>query len=210
VRGDDRAAVDEVDGSGERTVRLEQRQWSLERMTRFREKYESEAIPGLTKRFGYANRMMVPKMSKIVVNIGLAEGKDDIKIIEGAMKELAAITGQKPKMTRARKSIANFKLRAGQPLGCKVTLRGKMMYEFFDRLVTIAAPRIRDFRGLPANSFDGRGNYTFGLEEQVVFPEIEYDAVELMKGMDVTIVTSARTDEEAFELLKLMGMPFRQ
>jgi large subunit ribosomal protein L5 len=179
-------------------------------MTRFREKYENEAIPGLTKRFGYANRMMVPKMNKIVINIGLAEGKDDIKIIDGAMKELAAITGQKPKMTRAKKAIANFKLRAGQPVGCKVTLRGKMMYEFFDRLVTIAAPQIRDFRGLPANSFDGRGNYTFGLEEHVVFPEIDYDNVEMMKGMDITIVTSATSDEEAFELLKLMGMPFRQ
>jgi large subunit ribosomal protein L5 len=178
-------------------------------MTRFREKYEKEAIPGLTKRFGYANRMMVPKMAKIVVNIGLAEGKDDIKLIDGAMKELATITGQKPKMTRAKKSIANFKLRAGQPIGCKVTLRGKMMYEFFDRFVTIAAPRIRDFRGLPTNSFDGRGNYTFGLEEQVVFAEIDYDDVDMMKGMDITIVTSARTDEEAFELLKLMGMPFR-
>jgi large subunit ribosomal protein L5 len=150
-------------------------------MTRFREKYDKEVISGLTKRFGYANRMMVPKMSKIVVNIGLAEGKDDIKLIEGAMRELA----------------------------CKVTLRGQMMYEFFDRLVTIATPRIRDFRGLPTNSFDGRGNYTFGLEEQVVFPEIEYDKVEMMKGMDITIVTSAKTDEEAFELLKLLGVPFR-
>lgn len=179
-------------------------------MTRFREKYENEVVPGLTKRFGYANRMMVPKMSKIVINMGLAEGKDDIKVIEGAMKELAAITGQKPKMTRAKKSIANFKLRAGQPLGCKVTLRGKMMYEFFDRLVSIAAPQIRDFRGLPTNSFDGRGNYTFGLDEQVVFPEIDYDDVDMMKGMDITIVTSAKTDEEAFELLKLMGLPFRR
>ncbi len=179
-------------------------------MTRFREKYENEVVPGLTKRFGYANRMMVPKMSKIVINMGLAEGKDDIKVIEGAMKELAAITGQKPKMTRAKKSIANFKLRAGQPLGCKVTLRGKMMYEFFDRLVSVAAPQIRDFRGLPTNSFDGRGNYTFGLDEQVVFPEIDYDDVDMMKGMDITIVTSAKTDEEAFELLKLMGLPFRR
>jgi large subunit ribosomal protein L5 len=179
-------------------------------MTRFKEKYEKEAVPGLTKRFGYANRMMVPKMTKIVVNMGLAEAKDDVKILDGAMKELAAITGQKPKMTRAKKSIANFKLRAGQPIGCKVTLRGAMMYEFYDRFVTIAAPRIRDFRGLPTNSFDGRGNYTFGLEEQVVFPEIDYDSVEMMKGMDVTIVTSARTDEEALELLKLMGMPFRR
>jgi large subunit ribosomal protein L5 len=179
-------------------------------MIRFKEKYDSEVVPGLTKRFSYANRMMVPKMTKIVINMGLAEGKDDVKIIDGAMQELAAITGQKPKMTRARKSIANFKLRAGQPIGCKVTLRGRMMYEFYDRFVTIAAPRIRDFRGLPTDSFDGRGNYTFGLEEQVVFPEIDYDRVEMMKGMDITIVTSARTDEEAFELLKLMGMPFRR
>jgi len=179
-------------------------------MERFREKYYKEAVPELTKHFAYANRMMVPRMQKIVVNIGLAEGKDDIKLIEGAMKELAAITGQKPKMTRAKKSIANFKLREGQPLGCKVTLRGRMMYEFFDRLVTIAAPRIRDFRGLPTNSFDGRGNYSFGLEEQVVFPEIDYDDVDMMKGMDITIVTSAPTDEEAFELLKLMGFPFRR
>jgi large subunit ribosomal protein L5 len=179
-------------------------------MERFREKYQNEAVPELKKRFAYANSMMIPKMQKIVVNIGLAEGKDDIKLIEGAMKELAAITGQKPKMTRAKKSIANFKLREGQPMGCKVTLRGRMMYEFFDRLVTIAAPRIRDFRGLPTNSFDGRGNYSFGLEEQVVFPEIDYDAVEMMKGMDITIVTSARTDAEALELLKLMGFPFRK
>jgi large subunit ribosomal protein L5 len=179
-------------------------------MIRFKEKYEKEAVPGLTKRFSYANRMMVPRMTKIVINMGLAEGKDDVKVIDGAMQELAAITGQKPKMTRARKSIANFKLRAGQPIGCKVTLRGKMMYEFYDRFVTIAAPRIRDFRGLPTDSFDGRGNYTFGLEEQVVFPEIDYDRVEMMKGMDITIVTSAKTDEEALELLKLMGMPFRR
>ena len=179
-------------------------------MIRFKEKYEKEAVPGLTKRFGYANRMMVPRMTKIVVNMGLAEAKDDVKVLDGAMKELAAITGQKPKMTRAKKSIANFKLRAGQPIGCKVTLRGRMMYEFYDRFVTIAAPRIRDFRGLPVNSFDGRGNYTFGLEEQVVFPEIDYDSVEMMKGMDITIVTSAGTDEEALELLRLMGMPFRR
>ncbi len=179
-------------------------------MTRYKEKYEQEAIPALTKRFGYANRMMVPRMAKIVINMGLAEAKDDIKVIDGAMKELAAITGQKPKITRAKKSIANFKLREGQPLGVKVTLRGKMMYEFYDRLVTIAAPQVRDFRGLPTNSFDGRGNYTFGLQEQVIFPEIDYDDVEMMKGMDITIVTSAPTDEEAFELLKAMGLPFRR
>lgn len=177
---------------------------------RFREKYRQETVPALMKRFGYSNPMMVPKMSKIVVNMALSEAKDDIKILDNAMKEIAAITGQRPKMTRAKKSIANFKLRAGQPIGCKVTLRGDMMYEFYDRLITIAAPRIRDFRGLPTNSFDGRGNYTFGLEEQVVFPEIDYDDVDMIKGMDITIVTTADTDEEALELLKLMGLPFQR
>jgi large subunit ribosomal protein L5 len=177
---------------------------------RFREKYRQETVPALMKRFGYTNPMMVPRMSKIVVNMALSEAKDDIKILDNAMKEIAAITGQKPKITRAKKSIANFKLRAGQPIGAKVTLRGDMMYEFYDRLVTIAAPRIRDFRGLPTNSFDGRGNYTFGLEEQVVFPEIDYDDVDMIKGMDITIVTTAGTDEEALELLKLMDMPFRR
>jgi large subunit ribosomal protein L5 len=177
---------------------------------RFKDKYRSEVAPALTKRFGYANRMMVPKLTKIVINIGLSEAKDDVKLLDGAVKELAAITGQKPKITRAKKSIANFKLRAGQPVGCKVTLRGDRMYEFYDRLVTIAAPRIRDFRGLPANSFDGRGNYTFGLDEQVVFPEIDYDDVDMIKGMDITIVTTADSDEEAMELLTLMGMPFKR
>ncbi len=179
-------------------------------MVRFKEKYRSEVIPALMKRFGYANTMMVPKLSKIVINMGLSEAKDDIKILENAMKELSAITGQKPRMARSKKAIANFKLRAGQPIGCKVTLRGDRMYEFYDRLVTIAAPRIRDFRGLPTNSFDGRGNYTFGLTEQVVFPEIDYDDVDSIKGMDITLVTTAPTDEEAMELLKLMAMPFRR
>jgi len=177
---------------------------------RLTEKYKQEVVPGLVKRFGYKNPMMVPRLSKIVINIGLSEAKDDIKVLEGAMKELAAISGQKPKMTRSKKSIANFKLRAGQPIGCKVTLRGNRMYEFLDRFITLAAPRIRDFRGLPKDSFDGRGNYTFGLEEQMVFPEIDYDKVEMVKGMDVTIVTTAEADEEAFELLKLMGVPFRR
>jgi large subunit ribosomal protein L5 len=177
---------------------------------RYKTKYREEVVPALIKHFGYPNRMMAPGLEKIVINMGLSEAKDDIKILDGAMKEMSAITGQKPKMTRAKKSIANFKLRAGQPIGCKVTLRGDRMYEFFDRLVTIATPRIRDFRGLPSNSFDGRGNYTFGLDEQVVFPEIEYDDVEMIKGMDITIVTSAQTDEEAFELLKLMGLPFKR
>lgn len=177
---------------------------------RFKEKYRRETVPALMKRFGYSNPMMVPKMSKIVINMALSEAKDDIKVLDNAMKEIAAITGQRPKITRAKKSIANFKLRAGQPIGCKVTLRGDMMYEFFDRLVTIATPRIRDFRGLPTNSFDGRGNYTFGLEEQVVFPEIDYDDVDMIKGMDITIVTTADSDEEALELLRLMDMPFRR
>jgi len=177
---------------------------------RLRDKYRKEAVPALMKHFSYANPMMVPRLSKVVINIGLSEAKDDIKILEGAMKELAAISGQKPKMTRAKKSIANFKLRAGQPIGCKVTLRGSMMYEFLDRFITLAAPRIRDFRGLPRNSFDGRGNYTFGLEEQMVFPEIDYDKVDVVKGMDVTIVTTAEADEEAYELLRLMGLPFRR
>jgi large subunit ribosomal protein L5 len=177
---------------------------------RFKEKYKRETVPALMKRFGYSNPMMVPKMSKIVINMALSEAKDDIKVLDNAMKEIAAITGQRPKITRAKKSIANFKLRAGQPIGCKVTLRGDMMYEFSDRLVTIATPRIRDFRGLPTNSFDGRGNYTFGLEEQVVFPEIDYDDVDMIKGMDITIVTTADSDEEALELLRLMDMPFRR
>lgn len=179
-------------------------------MTRFEEKYRNEVVDGLMKRFNYPNRMMVPKVTKIVINMGLSEAKDDIKILDAALEELAAITGQKAKITRAKKSIANFKLREGTPIGCKVTLRGARMYEFFDRLVTIAVPRIRDFRGLPNNSFDGRGNYTFGLEEQVVFPEIDYDNVSMIKGMDITIVTTAPTDEEAFELLKLMSIPFKQ
>jgi len=179
-------------------------------MARFKEKYRNEVVPALMKRFGYSNVMMAPKMSKIVINMGLSEAKDDIKILDVAMKELAAIAGQKPKMTRAKKSIANFKLREGQPIGCKVTLRGDRMYEFYERLVTVAAPRIRDFRGLPKSSFDGRGNCTFGLEEQVVFPEIDYDKVDMIKGMDITIVTTARSDEEAFELLRLMDMPFRR
>jgi large subunit ribosomal protein L5 len=177
---------------------------------RYREKYRDEVAPALIKHFEYQNRMMAPRLQKIVINIGLSEAKDDVKILDGAMKELAAITGQKPKITRAKKSIANFKLRAGQPIGCKVTLRGDRMYEFFDRLVTIATPNIRDFRGFPSNSFDGRGNYTFGLDEQVVFPEIDYDDVDMIKGMDITIVTSAQSDGEALELLRLMGFPFRR
>jgi large subunit ribosomal protein L5 len=180
------------------------------RMARLKEKYKEEVVPALTKRFGYSNVMMVPRMSKIVINMALGEAKDDIKVLDGAMNELAAITGQRPRMARARKAIANFKLRAGQPIGCKVTLRGDRMYEFFDRLVTVAIPRIRDFRGVPTRSFDGRGNYTFGLEEQVVFPEVDYDDVGSIKGMDITIVTTAETDEEAFELLTLMNMPFRR
>ena len=210
MRRDDRA---EVAGGGSWTRGVARGFWSYrmaDYRARFKDKYRQDVVPALTKRFGYACTMMVPKLTKIVINIGLAEAKDDVKIMDGAMKELAAITGQKPKITRAKKSIANFKLRAGQPVGCKVTLRGDRMYEFYDRLVTIAAPRIRDFRGLPWNSFDGRGNYTFGLDEQVVFPEIDYDDIDMIKGMDITIVTTADSDEEAMELLKLMGMPFKR
>ncbi len=177
---------------------------------RMKTRYADEVVPALLKRFEYTNPMMVPRLKKIVINIGLSEAKEDIKVLESAMGELALISGQRPRITRAKKSIANFKLREGQPVGCKVTLRGDRMYEFFDRLVSIAAPRIRDFRGLPTNSFDGRGNYTFGLDEQVIFPEIDYDDVGAIVGMDITIVTSAQSDEEAFELLKLMNMPFRR
>lgn len=208
--GDDRAQIALALLTGGGRSRTVESRTMAEYTVRYKTKYRDEVVPALIKHFAYTSPMMAPRIEKIVINIGLAEAKDDIKILDGAMKELAAITGQKAKMTRAKKSIANFKLREGQPIGCKVTLRGDRMYEFYDRLVTIATPRIRDFRGLPSNSFDGRGNYTFGLDEQVVFPEIDYDDVDMIKGMDITIVTSANTDEEALELLKLMGLPFRR
>ena len=176
---------------------------------RLKTKYEKEVLPLLMKKFGYKNKMQAPKLVKIVVNMGVGDSLANIKLLDAAVADLTTITGQKPAIRRAKKSIANFKLRAGAPIGCSVTLRGARMYELYDRFVNVAVPRIRDFRGLSPKSFDGRGNYTVGLTEQIIFPEINYDKVEKIRGMDVTIVTSARTNEEAFELLKLMNMPFR-
>jgi large subunit ribosomal protein L5 len=178
-------------------------------VTRLQEKYEKEAIPGLKSRFGYKNVMEVPRLVKVVVNMGVGEATQDAKVIDAAVSDLTQISGQKPVVTRAKRSIAAFKVRAGVPVGCKVTLRGQRMYEFLDKLFNIALPRIRDFRGVSSRSFDGRGNYSLGLREQLIFPEINYDKIDKIRGMDVVIVTSAKTDEEAFELLKLLGMPFR-
>ena len=172
--------------------------------------YEDKAIPELMKKFGYKNIMQVPRFEKIVVNMGVGEANQDAKVLEAAVKDMAAITGQAPVISRARKSIAGFKLREGVPVGCFVTLRGERMWEFFDRLVNVAVPRIRDFRGLSPKSFDGRGNYSLGVKEQIIFPEIDYDKIMQIMGMDITIVTSAGTDEEARELITLLGMPLRQ
>ena len=175
---------------------------------RLKEKYRTEVFEALKDKFNYSNPMEVPKLEKITINMGLGEAKDNSKIMESAVKEIALIAGQKPVVTKARKSIANFKVRQGMPVGAKVTLRGDRMYEFTDRLVNIALPRVRDFRGVKANSFDGRGNYTMGIKEQLIFPEIEYDKVDKIRGMDIVFVTTAKTDEEARELLRLFGMPF--
>jgi large subunit ribosomal protein L5 len=180
------------------------------RVPRLKEHYEKSVLPELVKRFSYKNPMQAPRLRKIVVNMGVGDALQNVKLLDTAAIELGAITGQKAALRRAKKSIANFKLREGQPIGCMVTLRGARMYEFYDRLVNVALPRIRDFRGVPTRSFDGRGNYTIGLTEQIIFPEINYDRVEKIRGMDVTFVTSARTDEEGQELLRLMNMPFRQ
>lgn len=177
-------------------------------MARFKEKYQSDVKKALMEKFQYSNVMEIPKIEKIVVNMGLGSAKDNNKIIQSAVEELKIITGQAPVVTKAKKSVANFKLRAGMAIGAKVTLRGNQMYEFLDRLVSIALPRVRDFRGVNSNSFDGRGNYTLGVKEQLIFPEINYDKVDAIRGMDITFVTTAKTDEEARELLKLMGMPF--
>ncbi len=177
---------------------------------RLKKVFETEITPALMKHFGYGNVMQVPRLRKIVVNMGVGDALTNIKLLDAAVADMTAITGQKPSIRKAKKAIANFKLRAGQPIGCMVTLRGARMWEFFDRLINVAIPRIRDFRGIPSKSFDGRGNYTLGLTEQIIFPEINYDRVEKVRGMDVTIVTSARTDEEGMELLKLMNMPFRK
>ena len=177
-------------------------------MSRLREHYEKVVKPALMKEFGYRNPYQAPRLDKIVINMGVGEAVQDQKRIEAASQELALITGQRPVVTRAKKSIATFKLREGMPIGCKVTLRKERMYEFLDRLVTVALPRVRDFRGVPANSFDGHGNYALGLKEQIVFPEIDYDKVDQVRGMDIIIVTTARTDDEARALLRGFDMPF--
>jgi large subunit ribosomal protein L5 len=176
--------------------------------TRMKEKYTSEAVPALQQKFGYKNVMEIPKLSKIIINIGLGDCKENAKMLETAVAELGEISGQKPMVTKAKKSVANFKVREGMNVGAKVTLRGTRMEEFFDRLVSIALPRVRDFRGVSNKAFDGRGNYAIGMKEQLIFPEIEYDKVDKVRGMDIIIVTTAKTDEEARELLRLLGMPF--
>ena len=176
--------------------------------SRLKEQYASEIVPEMTKKFGYKNVMQVPKLDKVVVNMGVGEAKENAKLLESAMNDLAIITGQKPVQTIAKNSVANFKIREGMPIGCKVTLRGDRMYEFVDRLVNLALPRVRDFRGVNPNAFDGRGNYALGIREQLIFPEIEYDKVDKVRGMDIVFVTTAKTDEEARELLRLFNMPF--
>src|SRR4030065_60245 len=178
-------------------------------MATLKEIYQEKAVPALMKRFNYKNRMEVPKLEKIVINMGLGEAIQNIKILDSAVQELSQITGQKPIITKAKKSIAQFKLRTGMPIGCMVTLRKERMYEFFSRLVNVALPRVRDFKGVSGKSFDGRGNYSLGLREQLIFPEIQYDKIDKVRGMNIVIVTTARTDEEGKELLKLLGMPFR-
>ena len=178
-------------------------------ISRLHERYRKDAMPALSKRFGYTNAMAVPRLKKITVNIGMGEASQNIKLLDVAVQELGQITGQKPVITRAKKSIANYKIRKGMPIGCMVTLRGERMYEFLDRLSNIVLPRVRDFKGLPGNSFDGRGNYTLGLRDQLVFPEIDYTRVDKIKGMNITLTTTAKSDEEGRELLKLMGVPFR-
>lgn len=177
-------------------------------MTRLQEKYQKEVIPAMIEKFGYKNIMEVPKLEKIVINMGVGEAKENQKVLESAVADLTLIAGQKPVLTRAKKSVANFKIRENMPLGCKVTLRKAQMFEFADKLMSIALPRVRDFRGVNANAFDGRGNYALGVKEQLIFPEIEYDKVDKVRGMDIIFVTTAKTDEEARELLKLLGMPF--
>ena len=177
-------------------------------MSRLKEMYESEIKDAMVKKFGYKNVMEIPKLDKIVVNMGVGEAKENAKLLEAAVKDMETITGQKVVTTKAKNAVANFKLREGMPIGCKVTLRGEKMYEFADRLINLALPRVRDFRGVNPNAFDGRGNYALGIKEQIIFPEIEYDKVDKVRGMDVIFVTTAKTDEEARELLTLFNMPF--
>ena len=179
-------------------------------MNRFKEFYENEVVPAMMKKFEYKNKMAVPKLEKVVVNMGLGEAKENAKAIEAASGDMAIVTGQKPITTKAKKSIANFKLREGMPIGCKTTLRADKMYSFADRLINVALPRVRDFHGISGEAFDGRGNYTLGIKEQLIFPEIQYDKIDKIRGMDIIFVTTAETDEEAKELLTLFGMPFRK
>jgi large subunit ribosomal protein L5 len=178
-------------------------------LSRLKEKYLNEVVAGLKSRFGYKNVMQIPALNKVVINMGVGDATTDAKAIDAAVTDLTVISGQKPVVTKAKKSIAAFKLRAGMSIGCKVTLRGERMYEFVDKLFNLALPRIRDFRGVSAQAFDGRGNYTMGIKDQLIFPEINYDKVDKLRGMDIVLVTSAKNDEEAYELLKLMGMPFK-
>ena len=177
-------------------------------MSRLKEQYQNEIVDAMIKKFGYKNIMEVPKIDKIVVNMGVGEAKENAKVLESAVKDMEAITGQKAVTTKAKNAIANFKIRENMPIGCKTTLRGEKMYEFLDRLVNLALPRVRDFRGVNPNAFDGRGNYALGIKEQLIFPEIEYDKVDKVRGMDIIFVTTAKTDEEARELLTLFNMPF--
>ena len=177
-------------------------------MSRLKSLYKDEIVDAMIKKFGYKNVMEVPKLDKIVINMGVGEAKENAKILDSAVKDLETITGQKAVLTKAKKSVANFKIREGMAIGCKTTLRGEKMYDFLDSLVNMALPRVRDFRGVSADSFDGRGNYALGIKEQLIFPEIEYDKVDKVRGMDIIVVTTAKTDEEARELLKLFGMPF--
>ena len=177
-------------------------------MSRLKSLYKDGIVDSMIKKFGYKNVMEVPKLDKIVINMGVGEAKENAKILDSAVKDLETITGQKAVLTKAKKSVANFKIREGMAIGCKTTLRGEKMYDFMDRLVNLALPRVRDFRGVSADSFDGRGNYALGIKEQLIFPEIEYDKVDKVRGMDIIVVTTAKTDEEARELLRLFGMPF--
>ena len=177
---------------------------------RLKERYNDEIVAGLTEQFQYKNVMAVPRLAKIVLNMGVGAAKEDIKAMDKAVEELAQISGQRPEVRRARKSIANFKLREGQPIGCRVTLRGQRMYEFLDRLVSVALPRVRDFRGLSTRAFDGRGNYTLGVKDQLIFPEVNYDRVDTVRGMNISMVTTAKTDDESRALLERLGMPFRK
>ena len=179
-------------------------------MSRLKEQYQNEIIDAMIKKFGYKNIMEVPKLDKVVINMGVGEAKDNAKLLDAAIADMEKITGQKAVVCKAKKSVANFKIREGMPIGCKVTLRGEKMYEFVDRLVNLALPRVRDFRGVNPNAFDGRGNYALGIKEQLIFPEIEYDKVDKVRGMDIIFVTTAETDEEARELLTLCGMPFKK